>query len=504
MKHIFLYGLAISSCFLFSCSREEMPNNIIETDNPNVITLESVTLNDFSSDTSSRASYTQDAATVFEQDDKLGLILLDAEGNRIDHLSYSYISAENRWNLDDQSKYYSSKIKKIIAYFPYNSSLSAEINTIDELKNTISISTDQSDQNTFKSCDLLVEEINSPSQKLTVNLEHAFSLIEFRSEPMNLQANNKSYEYNVKLQNVKMVIDDIDYQLCNINGTYSLLVKDKFSIPANDFRYFYSFEDNSYVKTLTTSKTTKSGTKYVFPCKIEDGYKPGYAVGDFYCTDNSNENVVIVPKVVTTIPEGLTCQGIVFYTMNQATFESYASTNSLTAKDYPGYNSNHGLIISLKDGGPLGSASSFENFLLRSIEGWNNKESLNGYKITQAMQEAVKDGTITSFTALNNHEEPASSATTSWFAPSFKELSILIRGGDGTTATGEGRAYINQQLQEIGGTTLGEGNIPSITFEESPTQQNIVWFVTGKDGAEFSYPFTNTTPGESFRPICAF
>lgn len=40
MKHIFLYGLAISSCLLFSCSREEMPNDITETGNPNVITLE--------------------------------------------------------------------------------------------------------------------------------------------------------------------------------------------------------------------------------------------------------------------------------------------------------------------------------------------------------------------------------------------------------------------------------------------------------------------------------
>lgn len=203
MKHIFLYGLAISSCFLFSCSREEMPNNIIETDNPNVITLESVTLNDFSSDTSSRASYTQDAATVSEQDDKLGLILLDAEGNRIDHLSYSYISAENRWNLDDQSKYYSSKIKKIIAYFPYNSSLSNEVNTVEELKNTITIGADQSNQDTFKNYDLLVEEIDSPSSTLDVNLTHAFSLIEFQSDPMTLQANGKSYSYNVELQNVK-------------------------------------------------------------------------------------------------------------------------------------------------------------------------------------------------------------------------------------------------------------------------------------------------------------
>lgn len=284
------------------------------------------------------------------------------------------------------------------------------------------------------------------------------------------------------------------------------ITKDNSSLQKDDFRYFYTIEGKSNVKTLTTDKTITSGTKYTFPCPAAGMGEPNtLSAGDFYCTSTSDK-VVILPSIAATIPEGLTCKGIVFYTMNQATFESYASTNSLTANDYPGYNNNHGLIISLKDGGPLGSASSFEKFLLKSIEDWNNKESLNGYKITQAMQEAVKDGTITSFTALNNHEEPASSATTSWFAPSFKELSILIRGGDRTTATGEGRAYINQQLQEIGGTTLGEGNIPSITFEsqESQTQQNIVWFVTGKDGKEFSYPFTNTTPGELFRPICAF
>ena len=284
------------------------------------------------------------------------------------------------------------------------------------------------------------------------------------------------------------------------------MIKDNSSLQKDDFRYFYTIEGKSYVKTLTTDKTITSSTKYTFPCPAAGMGEPNtLSAGDFYCTSTSDK-VVILPSIAATIPEGLTCKGIVFYTMDQATFESYASTNNLTANDYPGYNNNHGLIISLKDGGPLGSASSFEKFLLKSIEDWNNKESLNGYKITQAMQEAVKDGTITSFTALNNHEEPASSATTSWFAPSFKELSILIRGGDRTTATGEGRAYINQQLQEIGGTTLGEGNIPSITFEsqESPTQQNIVWFVTGKDGKEFSYPFTNTTPGELFRPICAF
>lgn len=203
MKQPLLYGIVISSFLLFSCSKEEISNNITESGDFNVITLESVKLNDFSSDTSSRASYTQDAATVFEQDDKLGLILLDAKDNRIDHISYSYISAENRWNLDDQTKYYSSKIKKIIAYFPYNSSLSNEVNTVEELKNTITIGADQSNQDTFKNYDLLVEEIDSPSSTLDVNLTHAFSLIEFQSDLMILQANGKSYSYNVELQNVK-------------------------------------------------------------------------------------------------------------------------------------------------------------------------------------------------------------------------------------------------------------------------------------------------------------
>lgn len=296
MKQPLLYGIVISSFLLFSCSKEKISNNITESGDFNVITLESVKLNDFSSDTSSRASYTQDAATVFEQDDKLGLILLDAKDNRIDHISYSYISAENRWNLDDQSKYYSSKIKKIIAYFPYNSSLSNEVNTVEELKNTITIGADQSNQDTFKNYDLLVEEIDSPSSTLDVNLTHAFSLIEFQSDPMTLQANGKSYSYNVELQNVKMVIGDTDYQLCNINGTYSLLVKDGFIVPANDFRYFYSLGDDAYVKTLTTAKTTESGKKYVFPCKVDGEYKPSYAAGDFYCTDNEDK-VVILPGV---------------------------------------------------------------------------------------------------------------------------------------------------------------------------------------------------------------
>lgn len=501
MKLKYLYGLISLAVLFSSCNQEEFTNDTIDYDTKNVIKLGSVQLDDFENNTLSRATY-EGYATKFEYNDKLGLILIDQDGKQLANAPFTYSAAG--WT-NDNTTYYSSKIDKIIAYFPYNAQLSQNVVTLDAVKQTIEIATDQSSLDKFKQTDLLACEIEDPSPELNLQLKHVFSLMEF-SATQQLEVEGETFNYNIAMSNVSFSIGETMYTPCNLNGGYVCMIKDNSSLQKDDFRYFYTIEGKSNVKTLTTDKTITSGTKYTFPCPAAGMGEPNtLSAGDFYCTSTSDK-VVILPSIAATIPEGLTCKGIVFYTMDQATFESYASTNNLTANDYPGYNNNHGLIISLKDGGPLGSASSFEKFLLKSIEDWNNKESLNGYKITQAMQEAVKDGTITSFTALNNHEEPASSATTSWFAPSFKELSILIRGGDGTTATGEGRAYINQQLQEIGGTTLGEGNIPSITFEsqESPTQQNIVWFVTGKDGAEFSYPFTNTTPGESFRPICAF
>ena len=500
MKQPLLYGIVISSFLLFSCSKEEISNNITESGDFNVITLESVKLNDFSSDTSSRASYTQDAATVFEQDDKLGLILLDAEGNRIDHLSYSYISAENRWNLDDQSKYYSSKIKKIIAYFPYNSSLSNEVNTVEELKNTITIGADQSNQDTFKNYDLLVEEIDSPSSTLDVNLTHAFSLIEFQSDLMILQANGKSYSYNVELQNVKMMIGDTDYQLCNINGRYSLLVKDGFIVPANDFRYFYSLGDDAYVKTLTTAKTTESGKKYVFPCKVDGEYKPGYAAGDFYCTDNEDK-VVILPGVATNVPEGLTCQGIVFHYIDD--FQGFATTNGITASAYPGYDGKHGLVIGFNAGNSFGTTQPTLDELKQLYTGkeitesdYTSQKVMNGYAMTQAI---LNGEHAWDFTALGDYINNPLPGATPWYAPSFKELKNMVWGSNAVIASENGLNTIIKQLEKLGKSWGNLQSIPTLTL--GTTLFMVMTGITEGGNADGKW---DGFPGEAFRPICAF
>lgn len=500
MKQPLLYGIVISSFLLFSCSKEEISNNITESGDFNVITLESVKLNDFSSDTSSRASYTQDAATVFEQDDKLGLILLDAKDNRIDHISYSYISAENRWNLDDQTKYYSSKIKKIIAYFPYNSSLSNEVNTVEELKNTITIGADQSNQDTFKNYDLLVEEIDSPSSTLDVNLTHAFSLIEFQSDLMILQANGKSYSYNVELQNVKMMIGDTDYQLCNINGRYSLLVKDGFIVPANDFRYFYSLGDDAYVKTLTTAKTTESGKKYVFPCKVDGEYKPSYAAGDFYCTDNEDK-VVILPGVATNVPEGLTCQGIVFHYIDD--FQGFATTNGITASAYPGYDGKHGLVIGFNAGNSFGTTQPTldelkQLYTARGIlkSDYTSQEVMNGYAMTQAI---LNGEHAWDFTALGDYINNPLPGATPWYAPSFKELKNMVWGSNAVIASENGLNTIIKQLEKLGKSWGNLQSIPTLTLGN--TLFMVMTGITEGGNADDTW---DGFPGEAFRPICAF
>lgn len=503
MKQTLLYGLAVSSFLLFSCSREDMPNYETEAGNPNAITLESVTLDDFSSETSSRASYVQDAAMVFGQDDKLGLILLDADGNRIDHISYSYIQAENRWNLNDPTKYYSSNIKKVIAYFPYNASLATNVNTMDALKNTITIGTDQSDPENFKKCDLLVEEITSPSQKLTVNLVHAFSLIEFKSDPVTLSANGKEYKYNVELQNVSMVIGETDYQLCNLNGTYSLLVKDGTTIPANDFRYFYSLGEDSYVKTLNAEKTTGSGKKYTFPCQTEGDYNPGYAAGDFYCTDNEDGNVVIVPGGATAIPEGLTCHGIVFHYLED--FSGFATTNGITATDYPGYgeDTKHGLIVGFKAGNAFGSSQPTLDeikglYTSKSIseENYKSQTVLNGYAMTQAIVTGEHSGW--EFTALGDYASSQVPGATSWYAPSFQELKYMVWGSN-ATASQQGLDRIMNQLTKISESWGNLQSIPTLTLGN--TMFMVMTGISAEGNANGTW---DGYPGEPFRPICAF
>ena len=478
-----------------SCNKEVSP----EKDN-GTLKITGVRQTGFTPAVSSRASHTDGYATVFEENDRLGLILLDANGGMLDNIPYTYTGG----NWENPDVVYSPEISRIIAYFPYNENLPQDVTTIDALKASVEIVTNQSSAEDFAKMDLLVCEIDDVSKDIYIAFSHAFSLFTLSSASA-VTVGNETFVFNTGMEDVSLVVGPETYIPCNIEGSNHWILKDGTELQPERFKYIYSETGgNRYTKTVSAAVTTAPGTCYDLPYFGEER-EDAASAGDYFCVSDATGNTVLIPGNAAALPEGLTCKGIVFYTMDSEAFGGYASENGLDPDDYAGYDGSHGLVVSLANGGSLGSAGDFSDFLLTSVEGWDSREALNGYRMTEALREAVSAGTITSFTALDGHGEPASAVSTPWFAPSFMELAVLVRGGDGAAVSNDGLVLVNARLGKLGAAEISTGNIPTVTFGTNEQSQNIIWFVTGGSGAEFSYSFAGTNvPGETFRPICAF
>ncbi len=497
--------LDISICLVIMLVAVSCADGIMEpydgNDEAGLLSVGSLDVEDFAGTSATRA--VNDGATVtFENGDEMGVLLIDEEGAAFENVLFRYDG--NIWQ-NTGGTYYSGKIGSAIAYFPYKDFTGSLPSTVNELRQTVSELT--ADDAGFRDRDLLVSEVEVTSPELDIRFQHAWSMIVLSGAKTLQVEGGEVFTYMLALSDVGFAIGDRRYVAEDVGGRYICIV-DAETLEPDDFRYFYTVDGTSYVKTVSESKALEPNHSYSFPCITSDsGVGTGIAAGDFYCTSDRTGSAVVIPAMAADLPSGLTCHGIVFHVMDSEEFSGFATTNGLTADDYPGYEGEHGLVVSLKDGGKLGSATDFKNFMMTSVEDYGNREVMNGYEVTEAMKAAV-GSTITEFTALNGHDSPVSSFSTFWYIPSFKELAILVRGGDGTEVSKEGRDIVNNQLEKISGSVLlGEGNIPSITISanEQNEAQGTVWFVTGSNGNEFSYPFDGTNaPGEIFRPILAF
>lgn len=485
MKLKYLYGLISLAVLFSSCNQEEFTNDTIDYDTKNVIKLGSVQLDDFENNTLSRATY-EGYATKFEYNDKLGLILIDQDGKQLANAPFTYSAVG--WT-NDNTTYYSSKIDKIIAYFPYNAQLSQNVVTLDAVKQTIEIATDQSSLDKFKQTDLLACEIEDPSPELNLQLKHVFSLMEF-SATQQLEVEGETFNYNIAMSNVSFSIGETMYTPCNLNGGYVCMIKDNSSLQKDDFRYFYTIEGKSNVKTLTTDKTITSGTKYTFPCPAAGMGEPNtLSAGDFYCTSTSDK-VVILPSIAATIPEGLTCKGIVFHVMDSndsgSEWDTFLTNNQLAEANLPGYNGKHGLVVSLTTGEPLG----IKNENKTDIESayttaganadlYQSKDALCGYILSKAL---LNSNTLSNiFTALDNHKSENIANTTGWYCPSYQELKNLMNE----------LTIINQQMNIAQGEQITAS--PTLTYSDAG-----FWLIR-PDLTDY-----NGDVSEKVRPICAF
>ena len=176
MKQLYLYiRLASVLLLLSACAQDNMPGLDEESAtgaSDDILTIHTVEQTGFRANQSTRSSYTG-YAIKFENDDKLGLILID-DNEQIGNVPFSYTEAGGWVGGDDA--YYTSAISKIIAYYPYNESLPTNVASLEALKNTVEIKADQNSLDDFKQMDLLVCEIANPTPELDINFEHAFSL----------------------------------------------------------------------------------------------------------------------------------------------------------------------------------------------------------------------------------------------------------------------------------------------------------------------------------------
>ena len=317
-------------------------------------------------------------------------------------------------------------------------------------------------------------------------------MIAFSAEATIKLDGTEEISYLLDLSDVSFSIGDELYTPESMSGKYICLV-DEEQLVKNDFRYFYTIDNTTYSKTLKDPITLAANQCYTFPCPTSSEGTADIAVGDFYCTTESNKTIIL-PRNAAGIPTGLTCKGIVFHIIDD--FETFKSTNDLNGSNLNGYQEKHGLVISTKKGnnfGTVAAAAIEQAFIDGNVEKYTDTETSNGYKLTQILVGTENLG----FIALNNHTEKLNNST-AWYAPSFNELKYLIQGENTQTGSTSGQEYINKQLKKINADELA-GTIPSVTFYNDGIGDPGLRLMTG--GSENVW---HGIPGEAFYPICAF
>lgn len=496
IKQIFAHiKLATISLMLFTaCTQDEvfLQNGENPTSISDNFTINSVAVSDFETDGFTRANNDGNIVT-FEPEDKLGILLLNADGELIKNAAFNYTEVEGVSNwANTENINYSNKIVKAIAYFPYTEKANSA-KSVEDLKGLFDLKVDQSRQEDFKAMDLLIDEIAEvASPTLNIELEHAYSLVSFTAKSV-LQVGEESFDYFIELSDVAFAVNGKSYTPCMLGGEYVCLIEPDTKLTPESFRYFYTTDENTYVKTLKTEKTIGQNSRYTFPCEIGTEGVSSVIAGDFYCTTTSGA-VAILPGSASTLPSGLTCHGIVFYTMDKSEIETFVANNEIPNVTIGDDDAPHGLVVSLKNGNGLFTSNIGGNNIteLTELVSGISHEELQGYLLTQKFSEKYKED----FTALGNHITPVIGSLTGWYGPSIKEMFIMGRGGDGTFTSNVGALLLNKQIQKLGGDRL-EGNIPSVSFEANAGFK----LLTSGDGTELGW---KGFPGEPIRPIFAF
>lgn len=456
-------AVMMMAAFVSACSQDNL--NMQDVEGKKVLTV-NVTESGFNATGEGSRAIDKDYSTTFEKDDKIGIIIVDAESK--DLIQKTFIT-NNGTSWDGTVYYYENA--DYLAYYPYDENIS-NVKSLDDVKTYFSekkFSWNQSTKEAYRNSDLMIDEIGAgeisgEGASLNFTFTHANAMVEFNIPYYSYTtASEGGYEYAVPV-NLTLKMGDEETEF----SPYQMAVgKYRVIIPANEAKSFTgNFNDaktgnpvniKANVDALTANNAKVYNVSYTDGPTVGSKETRPIEPGDYYYADGN-----IVPNSILNPPvDG--CIGVVFSTVTK---NETAVDNVTTCKN--------GYVMALVDAtGEPDKSNAWEYF-------WGNDNiSIEGLEIVSTGTEKIVPSTV-----LTSNE-----------VSGLENTKLILSSGN---YSGKNDYYIQQAISTFG----AEGNYTSIYaapenttgwFLPSASQfAQIIKYLGTEKGGYFSW--TNDNP----------
>lgn len=319
---LFLKPIAVMmmAAFVSACSQDNL--NMQDVEGKKVLTV-NVTESGFNATGEGSRAIDEDYSTTFEKDDKIGIIIVDADSKGL--IQKTYIT-NNGTSWEGTVYYYENA--DYLAYYPYDENIS-DVKSLDEVKEYFSenkFSWNQSTKEAYRNSDLMIaeigeDEISGEGASLNFTFTHANAMVEFNIPYYSYTTADaedgtatEGYEYAVPVNLTLNMGEETGFRPYQMAvGKYRVIIpagtEKSFTGKFTDAKDNIPVNINATVDALTANNAKVYNVSYSEIESIAKVTRP-IEPGDYFYGDG-----LIVPNDFKYIPDG--CIGVVFSTETQ-------------------------------------------------------------------------------------------------------------------------------------------------------------------------------------------
>lgn len=442
--NLFFKSVAVMAmtAFVASCTQENF--GVQEESGKKVLTV-NVSENAFTAVNENSRVTDNGYSTTFDVNDKIGLIIVDANTKELIHKMYLEKTADS-WN----GTVYYYENADYLAYYPYDEDMD-DVTSLEEINKYFKdnkYTLDQSTLESYRNCDLMTASVAhdaiSAGATLDLNFSHTNAMVEFNVPYYSYTtATTGGYDYSVPVSlELSMGTEEgfKPYQMAV--GKYRVI------IPAGESKNFtgkfLDAKTNQPVNFTADNVSLAANNANIYNVKYDNGpvvgQKQTRAIqpGDYYYADGN-----IVPNdFLNPAKEG--CIGIVFSTSTKqeqakdnsticnngyvmALIDATGNTNKETAWEYTwGVNNTTISGLNVVDTGtgitaaPVLTSENVSGLANTKLIVEGNQYATSNDNIENAIETFGAEGNYTSIYA-------ASDKTTGWFLPTASQFAMIIK-----------------------------------------------------------------------------